>query len=831
MAGGEGSRLRPLTSNAPKPMVPLANRPMMEYVVELLRSHGVTEVVVTVAYLADAIRSYFGDGSEFGVRITYAAEEVPLGTAGSVANAREFLDERFLVISGDVLTDVDLSRLVARHDESGAVATIGLVRVPEPLEFGIVITDGDGAIERFLEKPSWGQVFSDTVNTGIFVCEPEIFDHIAPGRAVDFSSEVFPALLEGGASLMGVVLDGYWEDVGTLEAYLAAHRDLLDGRVNVELPGFYLGGGIRLGVNADVHPGATVVGPALIGDNCRIEAGARIGEYAVLGANLRVSGEGVIERSVVGDNSFLGEGVRLRGALVGRSCDIRSGVRADEGVVLGDECFVGEEAQLATGVKVYPFKTIEAGAVVNTSIVWESRGARSLFGADGVSGLANVDITPEFATRLAMAHGTSLAKGSTVVTSRDSSRTARMLKRSLMAALNATGINVEDLEVASVPLTRWIVRRPSVSGGITVRLDPNDPQSVDIRFFDGDGMDLSVAARRKVERLVDREDFRRVFPGEIGEIGFAPRALEHYAAAIESTVDIAAIRDRGFKVVVDYAYGSTSFAMPTVLAKLGLEALAVNPFMSTAGMLGADLDDHARTVGDLVRASGSHLGAVFEPGGERLRLIDDEGTVLDGTTSLLAVLALLGSGGAFGGDGATGPLAVALPVSASDRAAELAAKGGLAVVRARLGGHGLSVAAEEPGVVFAADGAGGFINPAFLPSFDAAAAFVAVLDLLARSGQRLSEVVHGLPAVHVSHETVVTPWDAKGQVMRSLVEQSADHDVELLDGVKVRHDGGWALALPDTEEPLTHVWAEGPTAGDARRLAQEYVRRIRQMVR
>src|SRR5467141_3022905 len=227
MAGGEGSRLRPLTSNQPKPMMPLVNRPMMEHIVGLLRRHGFEEIVVTLAFMPNAIRTYFGDGSEFGVRMVYATEEQPLGTAGSVRNAMEELDERFLVISGDVLTDIDLAKIVTFHDERDALATIGLVAVENPLEFGIVITRDDGSIERFLEKPTWGQVFSDTINTGIYVLEPQVFDFIPEGAVVDFSSDVFPALLTAGHTLHGHVSEGYWEDVGTLEAYSQAHADML----------------------------------------------------------------------------------------------------------------------------------------------------------------------------------------------------------------------------------------------------------------------------------------------------------------------------------------------------------------------------------------------------------------------------------------------------------------------------------------------------------------------------------------------------------------------------------------------------------------------------
>ncbi len=182
MAGGEGTRLRPLTSNAPKPMMPLANRPMMEHVIGLLKRHGITDIVVTVAFMAETIRTYFGDGSEFGVNMTYATEVTPLGTAGSVRNAKDELDDTFLVISGDVLTDIDITAIVDAHREAEALATIGLVRVDNPLEYGIVITDDDGNIERFLEKPTWGQVFSDTINSGIYVLEPRLDPRGPAGR-------------------------------------------------------------------------------------------------------------------------------------------------------------------------------------------------------------------------------------------------------------------------------------------------------------------------------------------------------------------------------------------------------------------------------------------------------------------------------------------------------------------------------------------------------------------------------------------------------------------------------------------------------------------------
>jgi mannose-1-phosphate guanylyltransferase/phosphomannomutase len=275
--------------------------------------------------------------------------------------------------------------------------------------------------------------------------------------------------------------------------------------------------------------------------------------------------------------------------------------------------------------------------------------------------------------------------------------------------------------------------------------------------------------------------------------------------------------------VIDYAFGSTSFAMPNVLAKLGLEVLAVNPFVSTAGLLRDDVDQHARQVADLVRASGSHLGAVLDPDGERLTLIDDEAHELTDTEALLTFLTLLR--GKLNGD------RVALPVSVTSVATDIVHGYGVEAVVTKLSNPALMDAATEPGVGFAGNAEGGFILPGFLPAFDAAASFIKVLDLLAFHGSRLSEVVAGLPKPHLAHEVVVTPWEQKGTVMRTLVEQSKDREVELVDGVKVLHGDGWALALPDPEDPVTHVWAEATSDADARRLAQEYARRIRQMVR
>lgn len=827
MAGGEGTRLRPLTARQPKPMLPIANRPIMEHVVCLLKSHGIEDIVVTVAYLAEIVRNHFGDGSDFGVNMVYAAEDLPLGTAGSVANAKDKLTEPFVVISGDVLTDVNLTALINTHNTKGAIATIALKEMENPLEFGIVTQNADGSIERFLEKPTWGQVFSDAVNAGIYVLDPKVFDYIPDGRPSDFASEVFPELLQRGEPVFGHVLDGYWEDVSTVEAYLRTHYDVLDGKAGVEIPGFRLENGVWLGEGAEIDPEAHIGSSVVIGPGTSVAAGARLGSYTVLGSNVRI-GECVdIERSVVHDNTYLGSSVRLRGTVLGRSVDLRRGVRCEEGVVVGDETFVGEHALISNGVRIYPSKEVEHGAVVNSSIVWETRGVRNLFGRLGVSGLANVDITPELALRVAMAFASTIPKGSTVSVSRDSSRAARSVARAMTAGLNAAGVNVLELEVSPVPVTRFHVRQHRSVAAVTARLMADDPQSVIIRFFDQDGHDIDPTVQRKVERLFNREEFRRVAAYDIGDITFQSRAVEHYTAALADHMDLDAIRASRSKLVLDYAFGSTSFVMPNVLSKLNAEVLTVNPYASTAGQLQFDRHQHAAQVAALVQASGSQLGVVFDTDGERIVLIDDSGHVLTDEQCNLALLTLVG----LTKGSTVDPPKVALPVCAPRAAEDIARRYGLEIVWTKLAISDLMERASENDVVLGSGVDGGFLFPRFLPAYDAMCTLVDVLGMLARTGRRLSEIVGDLPRVHIAHETVPTQSDDKGHVMRTLSESIRGSRHVMIDGIKIVDDETWALIVPDPEWPVTHVWAEGPSGRDARTLAQQYVRQLRQAMR
>ena len=644
MAGGEGTRLRPMTASQPKPMLPVVNKPIMEHVLRLLRRHGFDETVVTVQFLASMVRNYFGDGEDFGMSLQYATEETPLGTAGSVKNAEDALrDEPILVISGDALTDIDLSELVKFHKDNGALVTVGLTRVPDPLEFGIIIVDDDGRIQRFLEKPTWGQVFSDTVNTGIYVMEPEVLAEVPAGEVVDWSHDVFPRLLERGAPLYGWIADGYWEDVGALESYLKAQADVLAGRVSAEIDGFEVSPGVWVAEGAEVDPDAVLTGPLAIGDYAKIEAGAQLREFTVIGSNVVVKEGAFLHRAVVHNNVYVGIGTTLRGCVIGKNTDVMRAARIEESAVVGDECVIEPEAYLSAGVKVYPFKTIEAGAVVNASVIWESRGQRTLFGPRGVSGLVNVEITPELCVRLASAYATTLKKGTTVTTSRDVSRAARALKRAVHGALNASAINVVDLEAQPLPVARFETARSEYSGGIALRTTPGDPQSIDIIFLDEDGADMSLTAQRKLERVFSRQEYRRAFPGEIAELTYPPRVVEAYTHGLLRSIDMDGVRGAGLKVVADCAGGTASLVLPGLLGRIGVDVLTVNNRLDEVSPTQslAQIRAGMHRLAELVSSSRAAFGVRFDPVGERITLVDNNGALVSDERALLVVLDLI----------------------------------------------------------------------------------------------------------------------------------------------------------------------------------------------
>ena len=814
MAGGEGTRLRPLTSNQPKPMVPIVGKPCMEHILELLRRHELNDVIVTLAFMPQAIRSYFGDGEALGMNVSYSVEESPLGTAGSVRQAVAGGDEPVLVISGDALCDIDLTALLAFHRERKAAVTIALKSVENPLEFGIVVTDSDGRIERFLEKPSWGQVFSDTINTGIYVIEPEVLRHVPAGEPYDFSKQLFPLLLEMGRPLYGYVAEGYWQDVGDLGQYAQANFDALDGLVQLEIPGFLLRGNVWLSPSAEVADLDAIDGPAFVGNYCRILPGATVGPYSVLSANVTLRERARTTRSVIDSLTHIGRSTLIEGAIVGRSSDIRSHVRIHEGVAIGDEVTIGDQSTVAPNVRIYPHKEIESGAQIRENLIWESRAPSRLFEKDVVSGLVEVDLTPEIAARLGAALGTMLERGAHVVSSREATTAARIVKRSLITGLNSTGVDVADLRVLPAAVGRHLLKMHGYDAGFHVGTSAADPEVVQIRFFEQPGIELTPAGQKEVEKHFFRQDFRRAPAGELGDLDYPPRVGEAYAEDLLSSLDSGAIRERKFRIVVDYGYSAASAVLPLMLEPLQVEAISAHAVrMGETTTATASLRETIGQAKRLVGALGADLAVVFDRAAERLYLVDETGHEIAVDRALLLFVRLLASNGRRG--------KLAFPVTVTSQVEELTRESELEVIRTPASLAELTKTAAQDGVVFAGALSGGYVFPDFLPAYDAVASLCKLLELLARESRPLSQLVAELPESTLVHRQLPCPWAMKGLVMRVLAERLKGRELDLVDGVKLFTDRGWVQVLPDPDEPTLHIYAEGQTDGDSEQLEEE----------
>jgi mannose-1-phosphate guanylyltransferase len=364
LVGGEGTRLRPLTCNTIKAMVPILNMPFLEYLLRYLKEHGIRDIILAMSYLPDRIQGYFGDGDKLGVHLTYLIEEEPLGTAGAVKNAEAFLDEPFFVFNGDVLTAIDLTAMMSRHQKAKSKASIALTPVEDPTIYGVVETDTKGIVKRFVEKPSWEEVTTNMINAGIYILETEVLGYIPPSTPSSFEHHIFPQLLEIGKPILGYSSDPYWIDIGTPEKYLKVQHDLLSGKA--PSLAHYWGNfdeGAQIGSNCTIHPSAEIEAPVLIGEGCIIAKGAKVKGPAVLGPRCQVAEEALIEGAILWHDSKVGKKAVLRNCVVASHSQVQEGSQVHDNCVLGDNVVIGKNNKLAPGIRIWPDKRISAGTI------------------------------------------------------------------------------------------------------------------------------------------------------------------------------------------------------------------------------------------------------------------------------------------------------------------------------------------------------------------------------------------------------------------------------------------------------------------------------------
>ncbi len=506
LAGGEGSRLRPLSLQRPKPMVPFFDHPVLESIINLLRTHGITEICMTLHYRPDCIKEYFGDGSAFEVSLTYFTETSPLGTAGSVKACRSFLgDDDFLIISGDAVCNFDLTACAAFHQEQNADATLILHRHDQPLEYGLVVTEEDGKIIRFVEKPAWGQVCTNTINTGIYFCNPRIFSRIPDNEPWDFGKDVFPALLQDKRPLYGYIASGYWCDIGDCAAYLNCVADSLAGQTGV-LPSAPL---ISPGIWSDspLPDDIKITPPCYIGKQVSFGTNVQIGPNTSLGSFCSIENGSKIERSLL-EHTYIGDDVSLYGVVAYRGVSIGKGSVLREGVVIGENAQIGENAIVMEGSRIWPNQMVPNGAHQKGTLSSGSPKGSIRFGDNSIlRGIQNVDITPEFCLSL----GAVLGGGSGPISVGWAGETeAQNLANALLCGIRAAGgaatLHDGGCEGAAV----WLAQTGKFPRSVFVRSNGSE---LYLRCLGENGLPLSRAEERKVEGALLR-----------GEQQYAPKA-------------------------------------------------------------------------------------------------------------------------------------------------------------------------------------------------------------------------------------------------------------------------------------------------------------------
>ena len=380
MAGGKGTRLRPLTLVRPKPMIPLVNQPIIEYTVNRLKKSGFNDIIMTLNYMSTNIKNYFKDGSEFDMDIRYSVEKWPLGTGGSVKKAEKYIDDTFMVVSGDVLTDINFKDVVRFHKEKGAIATMVLTEVEDPTHFGIAVMDKNNKITEYLEKPSPEDAFSNVANTGIYIFEPEIFDFFdGKDKEVDFSKDIFPEIIKQDAGIYGYVFNGYWNDIGRPETYLEATYDILDQKLEQN---FYktkmeesIGkiGNIWIGENVFIDEKARIEGPVVIGNNCTIEEGCKISRGSVIGDNVSIGKNVNIDGAVLFPNSIIEDNSFLTGCIIDTKCLIDKNTVVENGVVTGSLVEIGKNSIVRSSRSITRNMKIVPNSIIDSDYLLEAK--------------------------------------------------------------------------------------------------------------------------------------------------------------------------------------------------------------------------------------------------------------------------------------------------------------------------------------------------------------------------------------------------------------------------------------------------------------------------
>lgn len=819
MAGGFGTRIQPLTSSMPKPMIPVMNKPMMEYIIDSLKDAGIVEIVVLLYFKPEVIKSYFGDGSEKGIKINYVLPDDDYGTAGAVKKAQQYLDEKFIIVSGDLITDFSFQEILGFHDVKDSKATITLTSVPDPLQFGVVITDKENKIVRFLEKPGWGEVFSDTINTGIYVFEPEILDYIPEDANFDFSKDLFPKLMASGIDLFGYNAKGYWRDVGNPDSYRAALLDILNKDVILPLPGTQEkinGATIYKGLNVSIDDSAKLEGLVVLGDGCVIEKDAVV-INSVFARDCRIGEGAFVENSIFWNEVEAGKNSSLIGTVLCNGVKFGNSAKAEHGVIIAEGTEVGAQVIFEKDVMVWPEKQIEEGSIVSSNLIWGDKWKKSIFEGGKVSARTNVELSPDLAAKLGAALGSQLPAGARVLMSRDYDKASRMLKRCFLGGLLSTGINVTELHMTPLPIMRYKLAMFGEVAGVYFRQCQSDPTNTEILFYDDKAAPIDAGLEKNVERIFFRENFRRATHDDIGEIYDQLMVGEFYKEGVLKNIDIPLIKARRSKIVVDLLNGTTDATYPELLTKIGVDAVVLNAYRDESKLSRTmhQIESSFKEVSEIVKVTESGLGFVIYPHGERLGIITDSGEILKEDRALMFILKLIDIS-------AREKLKVYLPAYAPSILDDQLMN--VEITRGKIAGVKSDYLRN---FAFFGDMGRNYTFTENGSHADAMFSSIKILEMLARQHVEISDVIKSIPNYSYSHTVINCPLELKGFLMRKMSEEAMDKEASFLDGIKILFKNkGWVHMVPDQFTANVHLYVEAATEKDYKLIHTEYKDKI-----
>lgn len=743
MAGGQGERLRPLTCTLPKPMALIAGQPILSHTLSLLKKHGITEAAVTLGYLPNVIMDAFEDESN-GISLRYFTEHRPMGTAGGVKLCGEFLKETFVVLSGDGITDIDLTEAYRFHRKKGALATMVLTRVTDPTEYGLVHTDEDGRIVSFTEKPAWKKIDGDTANTGIYILEPEILDLIPDGEAYDFGKQLFPNMVQRNLPVYGYVSDAYWCDVGNLEAYLCANIDVMNGNLSVfPLPS----NGILRMPGAIVDERSHLESPVFIGAGAHIMKNAFIGAGSVIGDGAIVMEGASVKRSIVYPNAEIHKNTQLRGCVVAPGACISDGASVFEGCVIGEKSFIGENAVIDAGAKIWPGKVIGENRRISQSIVWGQKSREDF------SGLAIRAKTPADAVNAAQACAWKLNAPVSLI-ARSASAVAANQSRAFASGLISEGVHVYDLGDATLPVLLCAMRETSADAGYYVTGDSITPVKQN-------ALPVTENERRAIRAALSRQDAPLSYSAYTSRLENAGRFdllyFKHLESALKSPI-------RRFKAAVYANREQLLYYAENALRRLNYAC-------------------RAEWEEELMELDEGEIGAFLSDDGRRAAFACKERRLTDAENEMLIAWTLL----------ERGEKVIYAPAAHTHAISEIADSFGA----------GTEYFSDERDLLEKLSK----ISPVqFSARTDGIYLFLLVLDVLSDKNAQLDEVVRRFPDVHRVRFDLPLP-DEKRAGMLKRIKSCAPGDYKCEEWF-YHNPSGCAWIQPDEAKPVLSVVSE-----------------------